>query len=100
MTLTDLDEFVRTKVSVVEGKPDTSIGFSSGGIDQDVWCDRKEKAIELWCYEFSNYIKDKKTIRFEEKPTMYERLFFSKTTSNYMDPVKLFTVWAMFDVAP
>lgn len=99
MTLDDLDEFVREQVDVVEESllaPSDDVLFTSGGTKEDVWSETRAKAVELFCYEFGNWVKARKaaSIAFVESPVMLVWPVFTKTDTSMLEKTELYCVSA------
>ena len=75
------------------------VEFTSGGIEDDVWCDSQIKAASLFCQEFAAYVKDRKgRLRWGTKPEMTVKKFFSHRTTNFMQTHIMYCVYSTFEI--
>lgn len=100
-TIIELIAFVSQQVKLSDEllPPDEGIQFTSGGEDQDVWCENRAKAIELWCYEFAKHAKAHPgELRWGVKPEMTVKRFLAKTLTNFMQTHDFYCVYATFAI--
>jgi len=106
MTLDQLDEFVSRQATIVQAPEGSeTITFTSGGAEQTTWCESEAKAIELFAYEFANWIKrGQGSVAIVSEPEVLIWDALANNNKPNLEMVRLYTVsatlaWIAFEEA-
>ena len=98
MDIHDVEHFVEKNAQVLSGYAAKAKQFTSGGWKEDVWCESRSMACELYCYQFGKLDSGKPTIRWGEKPELIERVYMVKVQTPYLEPRKMYCVTSSLEM--
>lgn len=100
MNLETLNTYIETLVKTSYGRAEEPGELSSGG-EERVWCESESKAMELFCMEFSTFVRaNPGDLLWGEKPHVVNQKWFSKASSGFFKEEKLYCVVASFEIVP